>query len=188
MKKEKKTRGANVPLRITVALALLAAVSIICGKYLAIRGGDILRFSFENLPIILASVVFGPWLGALVAVVADLVGCVLVGYTVNPLVTLGGAAIAIAAGLVYRGLAHTRVKKSTNLVISTAIGHLVGSVLIKTYGLAAFYSMPLWELMLWRLLNYAIVGVLEAVLIVILLSNRAVDRTLEKFGKAGGSR
>jgi hypothetical protein len=64
----------------------------------------------------------------------------------------------------------------------------VGSVLIKTYGLAAFYSMPLWELMLWRLLNYAIVGVLEAVLIVILLSNRAVDRTLEKFGKAGGSR
>ena len=181
MQKQKKTWGESIPLRITVALALLAAVSIICGKYLAIRGGDILRFSFENLPIILASVAFGPWLGALVAVVADLVGCVLVGYTVNPLVTLGGAAIAVVAGLIYRALAHTRVKKSANLVISTAAAHTVGSVVIKTFGLATFYSMPLWELMLWRLLNYAIVGTLEAVLIVILMNNRAVEKMLEKF-------
>ena len=35
--------------------------------------------------------------------------------------------------------------------------------------------------MLWRLLNYAIVGTLEAVLIVILMNNRAVEKMLEKF-------
>jgi ECF transporter S component (folate family) len=185
MQKQNKTRGGNIPLRITVALALLAAVSIICGKYLAIRGGDILRFSFENLPIIFASVVFGPWLGALVAVVADLVGCVLVGYTVNPIITLGGAAIAVVSGVVFRALTHTRVKKSANLAISVAAAHLVGSVLIKTYGLAAFYSMPLWELMLWRLLNYAMVGVLEAVLLVILMRNRAIENMLGKFTRGG---
>ena len=184
MKNERKARGGSIPLRITVALALLAAVSIICGKYLAIRVGDVMRFSFENLPIIFSSVVFGPWLGALVAVVADLVGCMLVGYTVNPLVTLGGAAIAVVSGLLFRALAHTRVKKSVNLAISTVTAHLVGSVVIKTYGLAAFYSMPLWELVLWRLANYAIVGALEAVLIVILMRNGAVIKTLEKFRKA----
>ena len=94
MKKE-----ALFPLKITAALAMLAAVSIICGKYLAIRGGDILRFSFEDLPIIFAGISFGPIAGMLVGVVADLVGCVMVGYTVNPIVTLGAAAIGAFSGI-----------------------------------------------------------------------------------------
>ena len=89
-----KRIGGKMPLRVSVLMAMLSAISIICGKYLAFGVGNVLRFSFENLPIIFASVALGPIPGMLVGIVADLVGCLMVGYTINPLVTLGAAAIS----------------------------------------------------------------------------------------------
>ena len=50
----------SLHLQRLVIAGLLAALSILCGKYLAIRGGDVLRFSFENLPILLAGFALGP--------------------------------------------------------------------------------------------------------------------------------
>ena len=178
-----KRKKTELPIRITAALALLAAISIVCGKYLAISGGDILRFSFENLPILFAAISFGPWLGALVAVVADLVGCLLVGYAINPLVTLGAMALAITAGLLYRQLARTRVNKTALIFIVTFSAHLVGSVLIKTFGLSAYYDMPFIVLMLWRLLNYVIVGGVEASLLSALEASTAVKRATSRIIK-----
>ena len=173
MKKE-----ALFPLKITATLAMLAAVSIICGKDLAIRGGDILRFSFENLPIIFAGISFGPIAGMLVGVVADLVGCVMVGYTVNPIVTLGAAAVGAFSGISEIAFKRLGVRGAVNTVISVAIAHIIGSVFIKTFGLSAYYDLPLWALMLWRLLNYVIVGALEAALLVVLLKNKGVTRLI----------
>lgn len=161
MKRTKQKRA----LRDLVAMALLVAISIVCGKYLAIPGGDILRFSFENLPIIMAGMLFGPAAGVLVGVVADLVGCVLVGYTVNPLVTAGAAAIGMMAGFVWTLLKKGSASYGVRIAITVAAAHIVGSVLIKTFGLAAFYAIPVWLLMLWRLLNYVIVGALEGVVL-----------------------
>ena len=91
-------KGIN-SLKITVALAMLAAISIICGKYLAIPGGEVMRFSLESMPIILSGMAFGPVAGIAVGAVADLVGCFMVGYTVNPLVTLGAASIGAISGI-----------------------------------------------------------------------------------------
>ena len=73
--------------------AILAAFSIILGKYLAINVGENFRFSMENLPILLAGLYLGPLAGAIVGAVADLVGCLLVGYAINPIITLGAVSI-----------------------------------------------------------------------------------------------
>lgn len=158
--------------RTLAMCAVLVAMSIILGKYLAIRGGEILRFSFENLPILMAGILFGPAAGVVTAVAADLVGCVMVGYAINPLVTLGAASIGLLGGLCWRlfgGLPY-----GIRLALTVALAHLVGSVGIKTVGLAAFYSMPLGILALWRLLNYAIVGGLELTLLYFVLKNQAI--------------
>lgn len=163
-------------LRIMTISALLCAMSIVLGKYLAIRGGEVLRFSFENLPILLSGMMFGPIVGVAVGVVADLVGCLLVGYAINPIVTLGAAMIGISSGLLYRLTA--KLPLGARVSIATATAHMLGSVLVKTLGLAAFYSMPLGVLMLWRLLNYVIVGVLEALLLTAVLKNRALTRLI----------
>ncbi len=57
-KTSKKRLSGN--LQLLAVSAFLAALSIICGKYLALSLGNVLRFSFENLPIVLAGVAFGP--------------------------------------------------------------------------------------------------------------------------------
>jgi ECF transporter S component (folate family) len=164
-------------LRVMVMCSVFVAISIVCGKYLAIRGGEVLRFSFENLPIILSGMAFGPLAGAAVGVVADLVGCLLVGYTVNPIVTLGGAMIGLLSGSAFYLLKKAPVWLSVS--VSVALSHFVGSVVIKTFGLAKFYTLPIIELALWRLLNYVIVGVIEGILIYALLKNKGFRRQLE---------
>ena len=159
----------------SVTLAMLVAVSIVMGKYLAIRGGDILRFSFENLPIILAGIAFGPVSGILVGVVADLVGCVMVGYAINPIVTIGAAAVGFFAGVSFAFFKKISLNNGLAIGLTVAVSHIIGSVLIKTYGLAVFYEMPIWMLMLWRLLNYVIVGGIEAFILIMLSKNKEIS-------------
>lgn len=177
----KKKFSPPLPFKVVAALAMLSAISIICGKYLAIRGGDILRFSFENLPIIFAGLAFGPVSGVLVGVVSDLVGCVMVGYSINPLVTLGAAVIGAVSG--FSGIITKKmsIKCTASVIISTLLAHIFGSVIIKTYGLAAYYDLPLWALMLWRLLNYVIVGGIECALLVVLFKNKEITRLISEM-------
>lgn len=165
-------------LRIMTISALLCAMSIVLGKYLAIRGGEVLRFSFENLPILLSGMMFGPIVGAVVGVIADLLGCLLVGYAINPIVTLGAALIGLCSGAFYALLG--KFPLGARVTLSVTAAHLLGSVLLKTLGLAAFYAMPLGVLLLWRLFNYAIVGTLEILLCYAVLKNRAVQRLVRK--------
>ena len=170
-------------LRITIILALMVAISILMGKYLAIRGGDVMRFSLENTPIILSGIAFGPGAGALVGLVADLVGCIMVGYTINPLVALGAVAIGLISGFMPRILARINVNGRLNLAITVAVAHLIGSVLIKTVGLSSYYDMPFVILMLWRALNYLIVGALDGIVVHILLGHRAIDKQIKELTK-----
>lgn len=177
-----KKQAYEKPLKLLAALAMLTAISIVCGKYLAIRGGDILRFSFENLPIIFAGIAFGPISGALVGVVADLIGCVLVGYAINPLVTVGAAAIGLVSGALSFILKRANlVPNAVRIAISTLAAHAVGSVIVKTFGLAKFYSLPFGILMLWRLLNYVIVGAVECAFLIILFRNKELNKVIHSM-------
>ena len=115
-----------------VILALLCAISIVMGKYLAIRGGDFMRFSLENMPIIFAGIAFGPISGLIVGVIADLVGCVMVGYTINPLVTIGAGAIGLVSGIVNLVLKKYFPSEKLNLILSVISAHIVGSLVIKS--------------------------------------------------------
>lgn len=168
-------------LRVVAVAALFAALSILCGKYFAISAGPVMRFSFENLPIMLTGMIFGPVVGLLTGVVADLVGCLMVGYQINPIVTLGAAAIGFLSGFLYRviGKRHPFLR----ILVSVIAAHLVGSVLIKTFGLAKFYDMPFYAVLLWRLLNYVIVGGVELALCCYLMKNKAIKRQLERIDR-----
>ena len=179
MKKEASQKHLRSNLRLIAVSAFLAALSIICGKYLALSLGGVLRFSFENLPILLSGMMFGPVAGALVGAVADLVGCLMVGYTVNPLVTLGAVCVGVLGGLLFRLTKKLPLLWQT--CITVILAHLVASVIIKTVGLAAYYDMPFYVLLLYRLLNYAIVGVAEWLLLYTVLKNKALRRRFEEL-------
>lgn len=184
MQKNKQT-GDVFSLQMLVCCALLVALSIVCGKFLQIPVGEMLRFSFENLPILLAGILFGPLAGALVGVVADLLGCLAVGYVINPLITVGAALIGCVGGCVYRWL--RGMPTAGRILLTVVAAHMIGSVLVKTFGLAQFYDIPFWLLLLWRLLNYTLVAGAEFFLLYMLLRNKGVRRMVDSFRRDGGN-
>lgn len=176
--------------RALCVCAMLAAMSMILEKFLQIPNPfqEIIRISFGNLPLILSGIVFGPFMGAMVGAVADLLGCALYGYAVNPLVTLGAVTVGFVAGAVANYLFFSPRWRTFRIIAATVTAHLLGSVLVKSLGLAAWYlgsyNMGLAELLLWRLLTYAIVGTAECALLCVLLRHRALISQLERIRKA----
>ena len=174
-------------LRVMVCTALLVALSIVFGKFLQIPNPfqEFIRISFENTPIIMAGMFFGPAVGLVAGVVADLLGCVLYGYSINPIITVGAGAVGLISGV----LSHYIVRRPLWLKTAIAVfaSHIVGSVVIKSLGLAAWYlskyNIGLAEFMLWRLLNYALIGVAEFALIYTLHKNRGFSSQLERMMK-----
>jgi ECF transporter S component (folate family) len=183
-KNQKNFSSPYKDVRVIVLLSLLAALSILCGKYLAFPGGgdSMIRFSFENLPILLAAMHVGPIAGMTVGILADLLGCLMVGYAINPIITLGAAAIGLLGGLIPRLLPKVW-PRLLRIALTVSAAHLIGSVVIKTFGLAQYYAMPFIVLMLWRLLNYAIISILECALLYLLGKNAAIARQLRAFSK-----
>lgn len=164
---------------------ILTAMSIILGKFLQIPNPfqEIIRISFENLPIMLSAFCLGPIAAAAVGAVADLIGCLLYGYSINPIITLGAASVGLVSGFISEYI----VKKPLVLKIITceAAAHTVGSVLIKSAGLAAWYlakyNIGYWELAAWRLLTYTLVGIAESVILILLLKNKEFQKQIERM-------
>ena len=165
--------------KITVTLSVIAAIGIILGKFLAFNVTDSLRFSFENSTIIFAGIVFGPILGAAVGLVQDIVGCIAVGYTINPLITLGCVSIGAISGAIFRLL--KRAPLAVRVATATLLSHLVGSVFIKTLGLSIMYGSPFWITVAWRLFNYAVVGAAESILLYSLLKSKQLLAQINKI-------
>ena len=173
-----KKRGTD-SVRITVTLSALAAIGILLGNLLKLNIGQFMRFSLETLTIILAGIVFGPILGAAVGTVQDLVGCVVNGYDIIPMLTVACAAIGAVAGITYR--LFKRLPYTVRITTATVLAHLVGSVVLKTIGLANRYGLDLGVTFAWRILNYVIVGTVEAILLCFLLKNKQLLKQINRI-------
>jgi dihydrofolate synthase/folylpolyglutamate synthase len=174
-----KERERKSSVRVLVTMSALSAIGIILGKFLAFNVTEFMRFSLENITIIFSGIVFGPLLGAIVGTVQDLVGCLAVGYTINPIITLGCAVIGAVSGGVWILL--RKMSLTLRLSLSIALSHLLGSVFIKSIGLAVFYSLPFEVTVLWRLLNYLIVGVAEVLLLHLLFKSKQLLSQINKI-------
>lgn len=163
-------------LKVLAVTALFSAISIVLGKFLAFNVGDTLRFSFENLPIILSGIFFGPITGALCGAVADIIGCILRGYAINPILTFASVFIGFTAGAVFSILSKANIYLRT--AVAVLLCHSIGSVVIKTIGLCLWYGSPIYITLLQRGINYAIVGVAELILLIILLKNKMFTRQI----------
>lgn len=173
--------SAPITLRVTVVAALLAALSIVLGKYLAISLPT-LRFSFENLPILMAGILFGPVVGGTVGCLADLVGCMMVGYEINPIITLGGTLVGVIVGLVPRMFPRSDhiSLRTWVLYLSVFLAHAVGSMTVKTIGMAIYYGTPT-ETLLWRIPLYLVIGALEGGILHVLLRNRLIAGEIRRL-------
>lgn len=155
--------------RLTLA-AMLVAMSVIVGifcKNFMNFGGGLFRVTFENLPIILSGIMFGPIMGAAVGIATDLISYLLSAqiYPPNLIVTLGAAVIGFTSGFVAKYI----VKKNGyfRIIASGASAHILGSMLIKPVGLFTFYS---WAV-LWRIPLYLVIAPVEIIILCLLYKN-----------------
>lgn len=180
-----KTRNtSNIKLfgsiKVLVACALFVAMSIVLGKILSIKIGDNIRISFENLSLLMSGVFFGPVIGMLTAVVADIVGCIIAGYAINPIITLGAALIGFTSGF----FSHFFFKNHLlpNIVISVFLAHIIGSMIVKTIGLYVYYPNQR-PVLYWRIPIYIITAAAESAIIFTLLKSKAFIHQFERVNK-----
>jgi len=168
----------NKNLRALIITAVFAALSIVFGKFAAINIGDTLRFSFENLPIMLTSFLFGPVWGGACGLVADLLGCVLRGYAINPGITFAAVVMGIIPGVLTRYV----FKKDDILrvVISGFISHIVCSIFIKTVALHIYYATPYAALFATRVPTYIVIGLLESYICAVLMKSKVIRKEIMK--------
>ncbi len=182
---QKKESKLVLTTKQIVLMALMIAISIVLGKFLALNFTDMIRVSFENLPIILSAIILGPIRGAIVALVADLLGCFLRGYAINPVVTIGAISLALIVGLLFKYLP---IKSQfTKLTVSILPAHFIASVVIKTIGLASFYlsqyNMGFWTLFLLRFSIYGLTATCEIIIIYALFKSKAISSLVAKLQK-----
>ena len=166
--------------KVLVITALFIALSIVLGKFLSFKIGNEIRISLENLTLQMAGIFFGPLIGLITGVVSDILGCILYGYAINPVITIGAGLIGFVSGLLYRYTFKNKMLIRTVLSVSSA--HLIGSVIVKTIGLYLYYKTP-FTVLAWRIPTYIIITVLECFIIYRLMKNRAFTNQIESVCK-----
>ena len=168
--------NSKTSVRTLTMLALLVAMSIVFSRVLSISTGFV-RFNLGSLPVLLAALLFGPWAGFAVGVVADMIGGVLAGYAINPLITLGAGAIGLVAGYAWQKLGSLSIV--LRLSVSVLLGHIVGSMVINSLALRIFYGYA-WSVLLTRIPNAIVLAAVNTVLLRILLENRSLMKLAKK--------
>lgn len=165
---------------VMVFAAILVALSV-TGKMFAFNFGFDIRISYENLPIAIAGIMFGPFAGFAVGVCSDICGCFAVGYAINPIITLGAGMIGFVGGNIV--LFFPKRFSIAAMLVADVCGHIVGSVLIKTAGLVLYFGAEkgFWVLLGQRAMSYTLIAILECIVLVFLLSNKYVEKEVQKM-------
>lgn len=171
--------------RNLVMMAALVAIQIILARFFSIQT-ETLRISFESIPVILAGMWLGPLCGAIVAVVADILGTIIQGYGAwFPPLVLGPLSVGILSGVstkyIFRSsLAETRDtwKVAVTVVVvgmlNSFLFGLIGSTLysIIMVGNTTPFNVLLWTNLLQRLATKPLTIIVNTVVVTVV--NRAV--------------
>ena len=164
--------------RLTTAAmlaALSAVIGILCKNFFTFN--IYYRVTFENMPVILSGIMFGPVIGAAVGVAADAISCLSsTNPNLNPIISLGAASVGAVAGFVPYII---KRKGKAQTALAVGLAHLVGQVGIKSVGKMVYFAMP-WQGIFIGLLISVFVGAFEFWVISWLRSSRGVGRYLER--------
>ncbi|MBR6513583.1 MAG: folate family ECF transporter S component [Clostridia bacterium] len=178
MKKENRIRlFGSIKVLCTSAILTSMAVAIAYICKIVFPEGSI-RITFENLPIIFAGFMFGPWVGLAVGLCTDLISSIAfygLG-RINPLITAGAGLVGLMSGL----MSVLRIKSSfTRLLLSVFTAHIMGNMIVKSIGLMLWYHMPVIQV-LPRIPLYTVIAVIEFCLLSYIVKSNAIRRMISK--------
>ena len=137
---QKKNRTELFNTSTLVYLALLIAINIVLMRIFRLELGAV-RVSIGHISTIMAGLWFGPVCGAICGLTADILGCFLDGYAVNPLISLAammwGIIPAVMLSKVRRG------RRSAVITVSVVITCVISAFFLTTAGLVLMLGYEL---------------------------------------------
>jgi ECF transporter S component (folate family) len=125
-----------------------------------------IRISLSNVPIILASILVSPVIGAIAGVVSDIVGCFISGYAPFPLLTVAPLVMGFLPGVFLN-------KKGAypffKVLLAVTVSHVFASVIITTYGLSVMRGVAFVPMLVTRLASCGINLAIDVILVYLLL-------------------
>lgn len=156
-----------------VFLAMLAAISVVLGVY-KIPIGDSLRISFMNIPIILASLWFGPFAGMAVGLSADFIQANLTTGWFPPL-TLTPVLFGLLPWIFKR--VFLKKQSFAGILAVVLLTNICGTMLWSTYALTILLGVDYFTLLTTRIPLYLGIALVEAVCIYY-LTRSGLDKVL----------
>ena len=139
-----------------VFLALLTAIQIVLTRVAVINIGGIYRITLGAIATVLAGIWMGPVAGGIEGGLADVIGCFISGYGVNPLITLSAVIWGVAAGIAGWFIKEkSRPMKSVIICVSIVISGILGTLGFTTAGLVLM-GQNFYAIMPGRVVQYAI--------------------------------
>ena len=160
--------------RTMAILAMLTAISIVLTRFLVFQPMPSVRFELGNVPIMLAGFMFGPLSGMLVGAAADFVGAIIRGQGFDIPLMLVPMFMGCMAGLLRNYIVNN--PSYIKIVGFTLTVNIIGKMLWTTYWLSIIIGRPFMEMFPIRVGVYTIIPILEAAVILGLVSNVAFKR------------
>jgi ECF transporter S component (folate family) len=155
--------------------ALSVVIGIFCKNFLNF-GNGLFRVTFENFPIIFSGILFGPVVGAVTGIVSDMVSYFLStqSFAISPIVTLGAALVGAVSGIVSNYIIKKR--GAVRVTVSVLAAHAIGSLIVKTFGIYAYYNMSYCMLLLYRIPTYAAIIAVESFFLCLIFRHKAFQK------------
>lgn len=139
-----------------VFMALLVSMHLVLTRVFVIELGAY-RISVGSVATILAGLWLGPVAGGVCGFTADIIGCLIKGYAVNPFITVAAILWGVLPGLARTFMAERSKKGKTVVIcISIVITAVLSSLVFTTAGLVLMLGYNFYAIMPGRLIQFVI--------------------------------
>jgi ECF transporter S component (folate family) len=156
------------------AMALLIALEIILSRFLSLSAWNT-KIGFSFVPVVIAAILLGPIYAGIVGALADFVGALL--FPIGAYFP-GFTLTAFLTGMVY-GLFLYKRQSLPRILGAVAVNQFILSLLLNTLWISVLYGSPFGPLLVTRLVQSAILTVVQIVVIELIV--KALPRLRRGF-------
>ncbi len=160
--------GNRWTVKTLVFMSLLVAMHLILTRIIVLDLGPY-RVSVGSVCTILAGLWLGPVAGGTCGFAADIIGCFMKGYAINPVITLAAILWGVIPALMKPlFIKREKIGKTIGIVISVTIANIICSFILTTLGLVYVQGYSLVAILPGRIaqliLNIPVYSVLTCIL------------------------
>lgn len=155
----------KITTKVVTRAAILTAISIVLSRFLSIFISQTLKIGFSSIPLMLCGLMFGPLVGAMSGLAADLIGAMIflggqfhLGFTLSSILT------AVIPALVKKYLIRDKKNSTLLIVVSVILTFLVAHLLLNSLWLTQLYGMTYPAMMISRAPKVIIEAILNIII------------------------